>query len=599
MTIFTESILAEVYVSALPALEKVSEAVMPPVVHHFLFSKSGESSLVHHVLRALFGAVCGSVLFLGVAYTLPLTFDLKLTAGCVFVVICILGGALSSGFRCSILLTFPSMLGSCGRRYLLVFILSVLLKGPVSNIQKNIQLAALSVGCNLDLQVHNGKLLWRDTIQPFIKITQELMDEQADFQHEAHSVNSKFQSIRDQVLLQYGYDGFITKAEDGSSTQEQFTAKTMKQCDTVVEYGVQRCADWFLLRWQDCVNAIKVPVLNHIFCAPMKLQFLCDVQRVMVSWCKEEIPVEENFGQLFDKLDASVNQLSTEFTAKVVLEEQDQQSILGEALLEEEFSHGLNASFHSLITKMDQALNVLQMLLSFTFITFFTSAFGYVRQYRRDVRFDNFYVSTYFRQIDARRKKAAKCCLLPLKTSERKKFIFPWSPRVHPEELKEVMAGVFQVVYVSVLVAMLLVIDLTVFHVLDIVSRNTFNEFNLTSNHEVNINVEGDSMMARLLRKTFSAFNSSSNINIQTDNQKCVATPTPLSAGVYVTCIACILLEALFSCLQVYTNRLRRVIAAFFHPKREKKRILYLYNLQIQKRISSGDPNPSVEEAGT
>ncbi|XP_042083925.1 uncharacterized protein LOC121815763 isoform X2 [Haplochromis burtoni] len=74
-------------------------------------------------------------------------------------------------------------------------------------------------------------------------------------------------------------------------------------------------------------------------------------------------------------------------------------------------------------------------------------------------------------------------------------------------------------------------------------------------------------MMARLLRTTISAFNSSSTLNIQSDNQECMSPPSTLSAEVYVRCVCCVLLVALFSCLQIYTNRLRHVIAAFYNPK--------------------------------
>uniref|UniRef100_A0A3Q3MM35 Uncharacterized protein n=1 Tax=Mastacembelus armatus TaxID=205130 RepID=A0A3Q3MM35_9TELE len=89
--------------------------------------------------------------------------------------VCAVGGALSSSFRCSILLMFPSMLGSRGHSYLMLFILSVLYKGPVSNMQRNVETAALSLSCNLDLQVNHSKLLWRDVVRPFVLITQELM----------------------------------------------------------------------------------------------------------------------------------------------------------------------------------------------------------------------------------------------------------------------------------------------------------------------------------------------------------------------------------------------------------------------------------------
>jgi DC-STAMP domain-containing protein 1 len=36
--------------------------------------------------------------------------------------------------------------------------------------------------------------------------------------------------------------------------------------------------------------------------------------------------------------------------------------------------------------------------------------------------------------------------------------------------------------------------------------------------------------------------------------------------------------------LQAYLSRLRRIICAFFYPKREKKRILFLYNDRLKKR---------------
>lgn len=97
-----------------------------------------------------------SVLFLGIAHNLPLTFDLKVAVGCLFVgearshthicslkrvwstwrsdrvcvsAVCVAGGLLSSSFRCSVLLMFPSMLGSRGRSYLILLTLSVLYAG--------------------------------------------------------------------------------------------------------------------------------------------------------------------------------------------------------------------------------------------------------------------------------------------------------------------------------------------------------------------------------------------------------------------------------------------------------------------------------------
>ncbi|XP_069392842.1 E3 ubiquitin-protein ligase DCST1 isoform X2 [Paralichthys olivaceus] len=566
-------------------VEKLSLSFLPPAVHHFLFSQSEEWLVSHLVLRALFGAVSGSVLFLGISHGLPLTFDLKLAAGSVFVGVCFICGMLSSSFRCSVLLMFPSMLGSRGRTYMMVFILSVLYTGPVSNVVHNVHSAALSLSCNLDLQVHHSKLLWRHAIRPFTVITQQLVDDKAAFESEALSVSRKFQIIRDEVIAQYGYDQFKPqRMEFDRKTQEQFTTKTMMQCNSVVNEGVQRCSDWFKLRWVECMEAIPVPVISHILCVSMKFHFLCDIMRVMSPWCKQHVPVEGNFGRLFDHLNVSVDMLSREFSTELVV--QERQAVLGGALTDH-FTQSVRESLHRLTTVMKQLLDVMQLLLSFTFISVFIKAFRYLRQYRRDVHFDNVYITTYFRQIDTRRRRAGKCFLLPLRKSEKKKFIDPLSLRIHPDEFQEVMSGVFQLLSVSLLCVVLLTVDFSVVHALDIVSRHTSTQFNLTSRHQVDIRVGGASMMACLLRKTVSAFNSSSDFHIHTDNLRCVSPPSPLSAGVYVSCVCCVLLVALFTCLQVYTNRLRRVIAAFYHSKKEKKRVLYVYNLQLQCRISS------------
>ena len=132
-------------------------------------------------------------------------------------------------------------------------------------------------------------------------------DDDAEFQAEARGVSRTFQDIRDEVVRQYGYDTFRPQhaVTAGDSTQEQFTSRTMMQCDGetdlrhqthgdtsnlcvcvcvcvfsgVVEHGVQRCADWFSSRWAECMEAVPVPVVNHVLCVSMKFSFLCDVMR--------------------------------------------------------------------------------------------------------------------------------------------------------------------------------------------------------------------------------------------------------------------------------------------------------------------------------
>lgn len=51
--------------------------------------------------------------------------------------------------------------------------------GPVANMQRNMESVALSLSCNLDLQVNHSRLLWRQAVTPAVLITQALMVSQA------------------------------------------------------------------------------------------------------------------------------------------------------------------------------------------------------------------------------------------------------------------------------------------------------------------------------------------------------------------------------------------------------------------------------------
>ncbi|XP_055066164.2 E3 ubiquitin-protein ligase DCST1 isoform X1 [Misgurnus anguillicaudatus] len=566
-------------------LEQVSKCILPLTVHKFLFGPMSDCPVVRRVVGAGFGALSGTGLFFGLIYGIAMTTIPRVVVGCLFVGVCILGGIFSSLFRCSVLLMVPSMLGSKGRTFLMIFVLHRLYQGPIANIQHNVQDVAFSMGCNIDLQISHSKVMWRMVTEPFVDVVQEIAKDSVEFQKDAQNVSREFQKIRDEVMGQFGYDSFGKESvHTANSTQEEYVEKTMARCDYVVQEGIGRCQDWFNNKWEECMNTIQAPLINHILCVPMTFHFLCDVMRVMSPWCTEKIPVEGNFGQTFDKLNYSINRLAEHFTTNVVYQKLEQQSVLGVNILQD-FSKELRRVFEEKAVIAKRIAEVIRILLSLTFITVFTSAFGYVHQYCRDIRFDNVYITTYFRQIDARRMRADKRYLLPLKKAEQESLINPWSLSIHPSELMPVIMGFMQVVSLALFVCVLLAVDGILYNIFDLIRRHTFTEYSVTSVQHADIVIGGDSMLAKLLRKTIGAFNSSSNLDVQSSNLHCLPQPHALEQSNYLWIFTPLLLMGLMCCLQVYTNRLRRVITTFYFPKREKRRILFLYNLMIQKRL--------------
>ncbi|XP_062393945.1 E3 ubiquitin-protein ligase DCST1 [Sardina pilchardus] len=537
-------------------IETFCERILPDFARKFLFSPPHQFRRPRLLCGVLFGTVSGTGLYLGLMHNIVMTTIQRLIVGYVVVGVCILGGMFSTLFRCSVLLMFPSILGSQGRAYLMLFVFFGLYQGPVTNIPRNIQDVAYSMGCNLDLQIQHSKVMWRVVIDPFVQVVQEIVDDTGELQSEAKNISRNFQSIRDEVMGRYGYNN--TEGDSIAtlnSTQEVFAAKTMMRCDYVVEEGVERCRGWFDVKWQECMDTISVPLINHLLCVPMKFDFLCDVMKVMTPWCREEIPVEGNFGQTFDKLNLSIGKLGAEFTTNVILQKVEQQSVFGLSMLQEDFSTELSKTFEEKKAIVEQLLELVHVLLSFAFITVFVSAFGYARQYCQDIRFDNMYITTYFRQIDARRRKA--------------------------------------VLSLTLFTCVLLAVDWILYHVFDIIRRHSFTEYSFSSHHHIDIDVGGESILANLLRKTIGAFNTTSSVDMQSSNKNCLPDPHALAWEEYLWSIVpllmmalnCLpephaltweeylwsivplLMMALMCCLQVYTNRLRRVIAAFYFPK--------------------------------
>ncbi|KAK5879485.1 hypothetical protein CesoFtcFv8_022596 [Champsocephalus esox] len=181
-------------------VERLSLNFLPPAVHRLLFSQSGEFPGARLLLRALYGAVSGTALFLGLCRRLPLTFDLQLAAAAVFIGVCAACCSCSSSCRCSLLLMFPSMLGTRGRAYVMLLLLTVLCRGPLSNIQSNVEAAALSLSCNLDLQIHHSKVLWRETLSPYILISQQLMVLERDSESLHHHLSAAHGNYDNKVL---------------------------------------------------------------------------------------------------------------------------------------------------------------------------------------------------------------------------------------------------------------------------------------------------------------------------------------------------------------------------------------------------------------
>uniref|UniRef100_A0A2K5V0Q5 DC-STAMP domain containing 1 n=1 Tax=Macaca fascicularis TaxID=9541 RepID=A0A2K5V0Q5_MACFA len=513
-----------------------------------------------------------------------------------------MGWGTSPHIRCASLLIVPKMLGKEGRLFVLGYALAAIYVGPVANLRHNLNDVIASLGCTVELQINNTRAAWRVSTAPLRAVFKDLLSSKELLRAETRNISTTFEDLDAQVKSETGYtpEDAVDSGETAQgreahqapasslhlSTQKMYELKTKLRCSYVVNQAILSCRRWFDHKHEQCMKHIWVPLLTHLLCLPMKFKFFCGIAKVMEVWCRKRIPVEGNFGQTYDTLNQSIRDLDGEFSANIDFKEEKQAGVLGLNASWEQVSTEVRDYVHHQEARLEWALGLLHVLLSCTFLLVLYTSFSYMDSYNHDIRFDNIYISTYFCQIDDRRKKLGKRTLLPLRKAEEKTVIFPCKPTIQASEMSNMVRELLETLPILLLLAVLCGLDWALYSIFDTIRHHSFLQYSFRSSHKLEVKVGGDSMLARLLRRTIGALNTSSETVMESNNMPCLPQPVGLDARAYWRAALPIGLLVCLCLLQAFGYRLRRVIAAFYFPKREKKRILFLYNDLLRKRAA-------------
>ncbi|XP_064899072.1 E3 ubiquitin-protein ligase DCST1 isoform X1 [Columba livia] len=568
-------------------LKRVLLWLLPARCNRFVWSQPHQ----HRGTKLLLGTGVGIFFGVGLCQLLivPLDFtdSLKMQLCFGLMGITTLGWATSPHFRCANLLMAPKFLGKEGRVYVLSLVLAAIYKGPVANTWHNLEEVTRSLSCVAELQVNHSRQLWEMSTAPMHRVLESMARSGTTLNAETQNISRAFVGLNAEVASNAGFDLRERREPPppaNLSTQQVFEKKTRLRCTYVLNLGVQRCRDWFDEKHEECMAAVYVPIVNHILCVPMTFKFLCVIVKIADLWCQNKIPVEGNFGQMYDMVNDTVGNISQEFSASVVIQEEQREMLHGVNVSAQELVEEVNAQLRQHGSHFVQAVSLFRFLLSFTFLLVFISAFNYTKKYCQDICYDNMYITTYFRQIDARRKKQHKRTLLPLRQAELPTVIFPCHLAIQPLELQNMVVELLECIPPLLLLILACGLDHTLFTMLSIIQQHSYVQYSFHSSHHLAVHVTGTSLMAQLLRNTIGALNTSSDTHLETSNLGCLPQPRGMEREDYVrTCVPLAAL-ALLCLAQVYMYRLRRVIAAFFFPKREKSRVLFLYNKMLHQQ---------------
>ncbi|XP_072050299.1 E3 ubiquitin-protein ligase DCST1-like [Amphiura filiformis] len=566
-----------------------------PKFYHFIWSKHSEYRGLKFGLGVLFGAILGIALHFNVINKLNYPAEDRNLLGSVITLLIAFGFGISVQIRCIMVLVLPNFFGKNGRHLISSLAMLYLLTGPVQNIVANAQESSRSISCTAALTYNHSKEMFKLLHKPFTDafndmtvrgpLVHSLMRlipaKQTPSKKLAANVRAQFQSFEEELSNDEGMPKHV-KAKDA---EKSYKDKMDFRCESVFEMAVQKCKDKFKETEKKCRKKIGLPLIKDLFCLPLKLTIVCNIVKGFDYACDAAPKSLGGLGEAYAAIEETFESFQENFKVSLKWKVTQLKGLLNRTSVAE-LQGAVLHEFHVRKQILDVFLSIAKGLVSFTFVLVFKSAHSYNSNYLRDMKFDNVYMTSYFRKIDARRKLQGKRTVLPLKKFEEKNDIIEptrWSLR-KPERSK-LMKGTVRL-FMNVIVSFVIcAFDSLFFTMLDIIRRHTEIDFQFSGEHALRIAVQGDGAVAKLFRHLLRSFDNKHAINTVSTNRHCLPKPTKLDQDVIISIFCMWGAVWLLLYFQAYGLRLRRVICAFFYPKVEKARTLSLYNEGLRKRV--------------
>lgn len=215
-----------------------------------------------------------------------------------------------------------------------------------------------------------------------------------------------------------------------------------------------------------------------------------------------------------------------------------------------------------------------------------TDAIRFHDSYVSNIEFNNFYITDDFRKIDQRRISEARTNILPIKNSETGKFIDLCSSSNHKlfREFEEFFGLTLRLLLQVISATFFVCIDWIFYELLNIIARHSRINYLQEGVHHLNITVDGKGFIAGLIRASVKGFDVHEHIKVLTTNEPCLPHPHFLESWLIIRIYLLFLFNLYLIYNQVHIHRSKLAVCAYFYPKHEKKRILYLYNNILRRR---------------
>ncbi|XP_054740059.1 protein sneaky isoform X2 [Anastrepha obliqua] len=500
-----------------------------------------------------------------------------------------IGFLFTSSIKCISFLILAGMAGKSGRSYLRALSFAFIISGPIANLAANGGEVVHVFACATTLTYNLTKTRLDLMTKPFQNTLAAMKGDVADVGTSFEKISEILEPMRAEVEGAYLDPNYVLPRRKVENMEEYiqrtYSKKFEDRCKMQLTRGEQRCRGAFAKAYVEC--EIKLPrIVRTLLCWPFQADFICGMNLLgnPDNLCNPSEVLPNNFGESYAQLD-DAEKLLKQNASEVEVKYKIKSPVPQAAQSADRTADLVMEEFYAKKKIFNTVMHIAQMFLSLLFLKLIIGAILYHKKYLGKIDFDNFYISEYFYKIDDRRKGVKKPTILPLKKFEKKNLVDLRRTCQHTDkESKAIIFNLFKFSLEILTAFFFLMLDYSVVTLLHIIRIKSLISYVQEGEHTINFQVQGNGLMARLLRKTLLNFNMHEKVSTYLTNEACLPTPYTLPRRFYLKLTATYAIIIVLIYKSTFFMRLRRLICSYFYRRREKQRVLYLYNNLLRKR---------------
>ncbi|KAK7484477.1 hypothetical protein BaRGS_00024233 [Batillaria attramentaria] len=350
-------------------------------------------------------------------------------------VILTLGMAFSLSVRCLVFLTLPQMFSKKGRNFLLMYAAVLVFTYPVANFNTNMQVMANSATCGQELMINETMKLVQFATDPLAAVYDALKELLLAIKRFARMLMKAFKAL---IRALKEICAAVAKVF-------KWLYSLVDICNEKMGAPYRKCKKAFDDAYSDCRDRLGI------------FKFLCEIVDAASNLCHIV-----RVGELLCAIGGAVKDLVVSSVEKATT---------GTSRSYTEVKDAIMAEIKAKIESFSGVMSVLDNVMMLTVFTIFTKAWSYRTRYLTKDKYDNYYITEYVHEMDARRKELGRECIFPLKESENLKYIPLTSFKVTAKEGRKMLKGLAFWAFGAYYSAIYLIMDYSLYWVLDMVSR--------------------------------------------------------------------------------------------------------------------------------